>query len=348
MPFFKQFPKIEYDYNRTGTVQQIINIFRSVRTQSRLFDNTLMYKEYTIQGGMRPDVVSEKLYGTSDYYWTFFIINDFLHDGLQAWPMGEMELSDYLNKTYEGLALQFTPSVSNVVKNSIAGKLEIGGLMYGLRSGATGRIIRKDVDLGIIVLRDIIPGSLNRNPITGAADTSIDTPGSFIEGEDLQSFWPNAGGGVSSLQSDKLSPNKIYSYLEAPCYYYIDSDPEQRPITSPSVIQSLDSKGDAEAFYSELQWNNDLQSQISSPRFNKNLLNETGNVSYIATNTSPSQPLTYSGGYRTGADKLVGGITFKSNLAKIREQNDERSFIKVINPNFIVQFVEEFERLINV
>tara|TARA_Y100000992_G_C21209845_1_gene464868 strand:+ start:548 stop:805 length:258 start_codon:yes stop_codon:yes gene_type:complete len=80
MPFFSQFPKIEYDFNRTGTVQRMINIFRSVRTQGQL-DNAILYKNYTVKNGARPDIVSQELYGTPDFYWTFFVINDFLHDG---------------------------------------------------------------------------------------------------------------------------------------------------------------------------------------------------------------------------------------------------------------------------
>jgi len=37
MSFFKQFPLVNYDYNRTGTIQQIVNIFRNVRAQNSTF-----------------------------------------------------------------------------------------------------------------------------------------------------------------------------------------------------------------------------------------------------------------------------------------------------------------------
>ena len=75
--FFKQFPKVEYDFNRKGVLQNMTDIFRSVRALPAFLDDFNSYTFYQIRNGERPDIVSQRLYGNQDYYWTFFIINDF-------------------------------------------------------------------------------------------------------------------------------------------------------------------------------------------------------------------------------------------------------------------------------
>ena len=37
--FFKQFPKVEYDFNRTGIKQNMVDLFRSVRPLPSFLDN---------------------------------------------------------------------------------------------------------------------------------------------------------------------------------------------------------------------------------------------------------------------------------------------------------------------
>ena len=48
MSFFKQFPKVQYDLNRTGVKQNMVDIFRSVRPLPSFLDNTTAYKFYEI------------------------------------------------------------------------------------------------------------------------------------------------------------------------------------------------------------------------------------------------------------------------------------------------------------
>ena len=74
MAFFKQFPKVEYDFNRTGVKQNMVDIYRHVKPLDSFLDNTSAYKFYEVINGERPDIVSQRLYGTSDFYWTFFVI----------------------------------------------------------------------------------------------------------------------------------------------------------------------------------------------------------------------------------------------------------------------------------
>lgn len=357
MAFFNQFPQVSYDFNRTGTIQQMVNIFRSVRGQSAVLNDSTLYKNYYIRNGMRPDVVSEKLYGTPDFYWTFFIINDFLHDGLQAWPLSEEGMQNHIKQNYKGKALQFTPETIQVndvavTKNSIAGKLELGGLVYGISSGAVGRIIRKDIDLNLIVLDDIVDGITGRNPQTGQTDLSVQG-GSFQVNEFLQSKWTDAEGVTQDFTSgdtftNTLSPSACFDYADAPAYYFLEGDEAEEVVTSPDILPTEISQ--VTPIFSELQWNSDLQSQIvnfDNTLINNNILGDNG---FYATNVTAAAPLISNGGYYVGENTTIarGEIVFKTNRRFLYDKNEARSSIKVINPSFITDFVEEFERVLNV
>ena len=74
MPYFEQFPKVPYDYKQDGVIQQSVDLFRQVRPLQNFVDNISSYKLYDIPNGQRPDVTSLNLYGTTDFYWTFFVI----------------------------------------------------------------------------------------------------------------------------------------------------------------------------------------------------------------------------------------------------------------------------------
>jgi hypothetical protein len=86
MSFFSQFPTIKYDVRNDNVKNDIIDIFRHVDAKDSRIDEITTYMYYEVVEGERPDVVSNRLYGTPDYHWTFFIINEGLKKGLLNWP----------------------------------------------------------------------------------------------------------------------------------------------------------------------------------------------------------------------------------------------------------------------
>ena len=101
MSFFNKFTKSKYDFNRDGTLQTVIDFYKSVRPLDYKVDDPSQYKFYEIENGERPDIISQKLYGTPNFYWTFFIVNDFLHDGYSSWPMSQESFYSYIQTEYE-------------------------------------------------------------------------------------------------------------------------------------------------------------------------------------------------------------------------------------------------------
>ena len=208
--FFKQFPKVDYDFNRTGVVQKMVDLYRSVRPLPTFLDTYSGYKFYNIKNGERPDIVSGRLYGTSRYYWTFFVINEHLHDGYRAWPMSQESLQDYMSKEYNGFAIETKPKVisgpDGAFENSLSGRFTLGETVIGASSNASGTVTKKIVDLSQLIVQD--------------------TTGTFIAPELI----------TGQTSTNSVSSNRVFKYLDAPYYYYKAGDAKKQPVTSADHI----------------------------------------------------------------------------------------------------------------
>ena len=269
MSFFRQFPKVEYDFNRTGVKQNMVDLFRSVRPLPSFLDNYSAYKFYEIKNGERPDIISKRLYGTTQYYWTFFAVNEFLHDGYRAWPMSQEDLFTYIEKEYEGYVIETNPVITRDTdqlitdhRNSLAGRFTLGETITGATSGATGTLTSKITDLSQLVVQNVT-GAFIGDQTPGSNTTEL------------------VVGGTSE---DSVSTYNVYKYAEAPYYYYRTDDADLKPVTN--------------------------------------------------------------------ANHIVGGVdaldlSYVSNRSHVIEENDERSKLRYVDPNYINQFVNDFEDLIN-
>ena len=61
MSYFKQFPVVDYDLRKDGSIMKMVNIFRSVRPLQNFVDDPSLYKFYEIKNGERPDIVDTAL-----------------------------------------------------------------------------------------------------------------------------------------------------------------------------------------------------------------------------------------------------------------------------------------------
>ena len=74
MQYFKYFPKLQYDLDDNKATKEIVDVFRFAKIVSNTtVDDITLYSYYDVIDGERPDHVSQRLYGTPDYYWTFFL-----------------------------------------------------------------------------------------------------------------------------------------------------------------------------------------------------------------------------------------------------------------------------------
>jgi len=270
MSFFKQFPKVPYDIFRNGINQNVTDLFRSVKPVPEFIDDPSVYKFYEIKNGERPDIVSLRLYDTPNYYWTFFVVNSFLHDGLGVWPMSQEDLTEFMEKEYNGYAITTRPEIvlnsdGQVIdhRNSLAGRFEIGEIVTGVESGASGTLTQKNIDTNQLVIQNVANGPFIGDP------TSPSNPSEIIVGQ---------------TSTDSVATYQVYKYIDAPFYYYLENDRDRRPIDNGVHIKGATSTAD---------------------------------------------------------------LAYVSNRQNIVELNDQRSKIRVIDPNYIEKFVNAYETVLN-
>ena len=78
--FFKNFDIIDYRFGDNEPPVLFNNITQYVDMVDQLKDNVSFYNKYTIVAGERPDTLAYELYGNTDYYWTFYLMNDHIRE----------------------------------------------------------------------------------------------------------------------------------------------------------------------------------------------------------------------------------------------------------------------------
>lgn len=146
MDYFKHFNTVSYDIYGDGKTRNIADVFRKVRIDPKVLDDITFYRYYVITNGERPDIVSYKLYRSTEYHWTFSLLNPWMLDVKTDWPMSIEELNEFVARKYPYVVLNFNDL-------SLASKYRVGETLQGLASGARGVVISKDVNLGEVVIR---------------------------------------------------------------------------------------------------------------------------------------------------------------------------------------------------
>lgn len=164
MAFFHQFPKIEYDFFNRGVNYQITDFFRYVNVDYSFLDDVSTYAYYQVRNGERPDVVSMRLYGTPQYYWTFFVVNDHLKSGIANWPLSPESFEDYMELEYSGYAITsrvqiaVNPDGEKLYTNTLADEFPIGTPVSAFHNGilnSTGTVFARNPQLSQLVIKDV-------------------------------------------------------------------------------------------------------------------------------------------------------------------------------------------------
>ena len=104
MSYFRELPDILYQSNLLHKVSsqeyiQIKNIFRRVKIQDWIQENTNFFNRYTIRDGERPDTLAERLYGSPDRDW-IVILTAGITNIRNDWPLSNYDLYRYVEAKY--------------------------------------------------------------------------------------------------------------------------------------------------------------------------------------------------------------------------------------------------------
>lgn len=171
MKYFRNFPALRYRFGdeTSAVLFNDLSVYNDLVDQ--ISDELLLYQYYDILDGDRPDTVSHILYGTSDYYWTFYLLNEHIRES--GWPLTEQEISEELTKNFPDYAvtsnckdLTGVKLNSDIADDNIGALFTVGQAITGYSTGHTGTIKDRQIDIGQFII-----SSPNTNPFS--SDTFI-------------------------------------------------------------------------------------------------------------------------------------------------------------------------------
>lgn len=130
--FFSKLPYLEYTPKRVKyrfTNQDFVtarNIFKTISFDNSIYATDL-FTEFQLLEGVRPDQVSEAVYGDATYDWVILLTNQ-IKDTKNDWPMSGAEFEKLVAKKYPN-AFAIRHWETKEVKNDIGEVVQPGGMI---------------------------------------------------------------------------------------------------------------------------------------------------------------------------------------------------------------------------
>lgn len=145
---------------------QFPDFYRHVILYSdKLNDGNYYYLNERIRDGERPDQLSTRLYGSPNYYWTFFVVNPQLRLGeIHQWPLSQRKLEEVIDEIYDGIVCNmfayvrlkgFLPKIAIQKRINFFDGFNVGDYVIGNDSRISGQITFIRLKYGQIGLRNI-------------------------------------------------------------------------------------------------------------------------------------------------------------------------------------------------
>ena len=143
MLYFNEFENLTYKFGDEVDTVIFQNLSIYVDIIDEIKNNITFLNVHTIQEGFRPDQVSIQLYGTPLYHWSFYLLNDDIRE--QGWPLIRHELEVYTRKIF--------PNTTITTRDAdLANKFKVGQTVTGGTTSLSGKIIKRNIDLGQIII----------------------------------------------------------------------------------------------------------------------------------------------------------------------------------------------------
>ena len=203
--YFANIRDVAIDVYGSGNIDLLKNLTSKAKVSDSLINNAGFYQTVTVIDGERPDHLSQRLYNTSEFHWTFLLLNPQIKNIWDDWPMSSAQLIEYCTNKYQYLA--------GDTDDSLVDKFILGETVTGGVSGATGTIKEIHVNLGYVTIEKLT--------------------GTFtVTGETIQ--------GLTS--TDSVNCNFIKSQAYAPHHHVSDStgDWTKRAVSGTTAYSYID------------------------------------------------------------------------------------------------------------
>lgn len=225
MSYFTNFPQIDYFFGNKVKPTRFTDLHVYIDLIDQIKDDVSVYTYYNLQDGDRPDQISQKLYGTTDYHWTLYLLNDDVR--LHGWPLSYNDMKEKAEEDY--------PNTVLLTRNNLDNKFKVGTKVRGLTSGVEGTILKRRLDFGQIIIQgtksftagEIISATENDSVVTATIDAVVveynaihhyeDDSARYVDVEPTAPFAQESEGKFLLFDSGTSTYNltTIYSTLSA-------------------------------------------------------------------------------------------------------------------------------------
>lgn len=232
--YFKNIASVPIDIDASGNLDLMKNLTAKAKFSDALINNIGYYETVEIIDGERPDHLSQRLYGTDDFHWTFLLLNPQIKNIWDDWPMSSAQLIDYCTNKYQYLAADTDDDLNN--------KFTVGETVTGSVSGAKGVVKEIHVNLGYVTI-ELTSGTftITGETINGATSGSA-AACNFIKSEAYAPHHHRNTSGVRVRRSNVTIPYTLLDYETA-----VTDQNRQVKVVKPQHINTI-----AQAFISAM------------------------------------------------------------------------------------------------
>ncbi len=145
--YFANIRDVIIDVDGSGNRDILKNLTSKAKVSDSLINNAGFYQTVTVIDGERPDHLSQRLYNSSEFHWTFLLLNPQIKNIWDDWPMSSSQLIEYCTNKYQYLAAD--------TDDSLVDKFILGETVTGGVSGATGTVKEIHVNLGYVTIEKL-------------------------------------------------------------------------------------------------------------------------------------------------------------------------------------------------
>lgn len=237
MLYFKDFQDVFYNFGNEATPTLTQNLSRYVDVVDQIKDDISFLTFYTIIEGMRPDQVSMQLYDTPLYYWTFYLLNDDIRQ--QGWPLTNTEFQTYMKKIF--------PNTVLTTRENISTKFKVGQTVTGNTSGVSGKIIRRNLDLGQIIIEGTASFTTAGETLTSQNSSGVFESVTVVSSSaeyQAANYYTDTSGGIVDLGVDGsgnlLAPGVTKNEItNEQAYFNVNESLRQIRVIRPSLINNV-------------------------------------------------------------------------------------------------------------
>lgn len=354
--YFQPFEKIYYRFGDETSSSLFQNLTQYVDIIDQIKSQTAFYEDYYIKSGDRPDTLSTQLYGDQKYYWTFFLLNDDLRES--GWPLRDEEITKTAIEFYPHRVLTIASDFSSAEGGY---DFRVGRRVIGNNSGTHGTIVKRNLDLGQLIVDtthdyEVLPDrdftlAVNSN---GAVDITLTNEREFFTSTDQ---WILTKTDLDNPSADPLVISAFTVNLEdLATVAEIRSIPFEvgnfeYTLTTKILRRNDDGSYEDGEVISLFDASTGLEVQKRLAKETAQYLavhhyeNADGEWVDIDPSILYNDPTGNAPPSQSYPNVLPSGLTAITNLERVQKKNDDLKQIKVIKSDVVETVVKEFYRL---